>query len=148
MKQAIDLLEKRGGIYSSRPRNIMAYVVSRDFDERFFIVHIRGEILSGNMRGLDMPYGPRWRNWRSVSPSLCQWHVDQLPPGNWLFCYIAHADWDEYGSLPNVQGLTKHRIQHSSSGSTWRTGSVQVRWPLSSVRTIWIPCSHPLIAFT
>jgi len=29
MKQAVDLLEKRGGIYSSRPRNIMACVVSQ-----------------------------------------------------------------------------------------------------------------------
>ncbi|KAF8163799.1 cytochrome P450 [Crassisporium funariophilum] len=46
---ATDLLEKRGSIYSSRPRNIMA-----------------GEILSGGMRGLAMPYGTRWRNWRSL----------------------------------------------------------------------------------
>ncbi|KAF9481944.1 cytochrome P450 [Pholiota conissans] len=49
IKAATDLLEKRGRIYSSRPRNIMA-----------------GEILSGGMRGLGMPYGSRWRNWRSL----------------------------------------------------------------------------------
>ncbi|KAF9549833.1 cytochrome P450 [Agrocybe pediades] len=42
-----DLLDKKGSIYSSRPRNIMA-----------------GELLSGNMRGLGMPYGQRWRNYR------------------------------------------------------------------------------------
>ncbi|KJA17919.1 hypothetical protein HYPSUDRAFT_169845 [Hypholoma sublateritium FD-334 SS-4] len=49
IKAATDLLEKRGSIYSSRPRNIMA-----------------GEILSGGMRGLGMPYGARWRSWRSL----------------------------------------------------------------------------------
>jgi len=27
----------------------------------------RGELLSGGMRGVGMPYGPRWRNWRAVS---------------------------------------------------------------------------------
>ncbi|KAF8662701.1 hypothetical protein AX16_001143 [Volvariella volvacea WC 439] len=49
VRVATDLLEKRGGIYSSRPRSIMA-----------------GEILSGGMRGIGMPYGQRWRNWRSL----------------------------------------------------------------------------------
>ncbi|TFK18867.1 cytochrome P450 [Coprinopsis marcescibilis] len=44
-----DLLEKKGNIYSSRPRFIVA-----------------GEILCRNMRGLGMPYGQRWRNWRSL----------------------------------------------------------------------------------
>ncbi|KAF6750546.1 cytochrome P450 [Ephemerocybe angulata] len=46
---ATELLEKRGGIYSSRPK---AYVV--------------GDILTRNMRGLGMPYGQRWRNWRAL----------------------------------------------------------------------------------
>lgn len=50
IQAATDLLEKKGSIYSSRPRNIVA-----------------GEILCRNMRGLGMPYGQRWRNWRSVS---------------------------------------------------------------------------------
>ncbi|KAF8061631.1 cytochrome P450 [Lyophyllum atratum] len=49
---ASDLLEKRSDIYSSRPRNIMA-----------------NEILSGGMRGIGMPYGPRWRRWRSTVES-------------------------------------------------------------------------------
>ncbi|CAA7271157.1 unnamed protein product [Cyclocybe aegerita] len=49
IKAATDLLDKRGSIYSSRPRNIMA-----------------GELLSGGMRGLGMPYGTRWRNWRAL----------------------------------------------------------------------------------
>ncbi|KAK7044096.1 hypothetical protein VNI00_007812 [Paramarasmius palmivorus] len=49
---AWDLLEKRGDIYSSRPRNIMA-----------------NEILSGGMRGIGMPYGPRWRKWRTLQQS-------------------------------------------------------------------------------
>ncbi|KAJ3516999.1 hypothetical protein NLJ89_g781 [Agrocybe chaxingu] len=47
IKAAIDLLEKRGNIYSSRPRHIVG-----------------GEIYSGGMRGIGMPYGQRWRNWR------------------------------------------------------------------------------------
>ncbi|KXN84134.1 Fumitremorgin C synthase [Leucoagaricus sp. SymC.cos] len=49
LKAATDILEKRGNIYSSRPRNIMG-----------------GELLSGGMRGVGMPYGPRWRNWRAL----------------------------------------------------------------------------------
>ncbi|KDR69262.1 hypothetical protein GALMADRAFT_256096 [Galerina marginata CBS 339.88] len=49
IKAATDLLDKRGSIYSSRPRNIMA-----------------SELMSGGMRGLSMPYGQRWRNWRSL----------------------------------------------------------------------------------
>ncbi|KAF4615654.1 hypothetical protein D9613_012488 [Agrocybe pediades] len=48
-KAATDLLEKRGGTYSNRPRNIMG-----------------GELLAGNMRGVVMPYGKRWRNWRAL----------------------------------------------------------------------------------
>ncbi|TFK72866.1 cytochrome P450 [Pluteus cervinus] len=49
LKASLDLLEKRGGIYSDRPRNIVG-----------------GEILSGGMRGSVMPYGQRWRNWRAL----------------------------------------------------------------------------------
>ncbi|KAF8875598.1 cytochrome P450 [Gymnopilus junonius] len=49
VKAATDLLDKRGSIYSSRPRNIMA-----------------SELMSGGMRGLTMPYGNRWRGWRSL----------------------------------------------------------------------------------
>ncbi|PPQ91359.1 hypothetical protein CVT25_004126 [Psilocybe cyanescens] len=49
LKVATELLEKRGSIYSSRPRSILA-----------------SEILSGGMRGVGMPYGTRWRNWRSL----------------------------------------------------------------------------------
>ncbi|PAV17646.1 cytochrome P450 [Pyrrhoderma noxium] len=47
IESAYELLEKRGEIYSSRPRNIMGQ-----------------EILSGNMRGIGMAYGPRYRQWR------------------------------------------------------------------------------------
>ncbi|KAK3689256.1 cytochrome P450 [Podospora appendiculata] len=46
---AWDLLEKRGAIYSSRPRFIMG-----------------GELLSGGLRGLMAPYGPFWRRWRKL----------------------------------------------------------------------------------
>ncbi|KAJ3559622.1 hypothetical protein NM688_g227 [Phlebia brevispora] len=46
---AWDLLEKRGEIYSSRPRQIMAH-----------------EILSNGMRGISSPYGKYWRAWRKV----------------------------------------------------------------------------------
>ncbi|TFK34081.1 cytochrome P450 [Crucibulum laeve] len=49
LKAATDLLDKRGNIYSSRPRNIVA-----------------GDIYSGGMRGISMPYGKPWRNWRSL----------------------------------------------------------------------------------
>ncbi|GAB1318353.1 hypothetical protein MFIFM68171_08563 [Madurella fahalii] len=46
---AWDLLEKRGAIYSSRPRFIMG-----------------GELLSGGMRGLMAPYSNFWRRWRKL----------------------------------------------------------------------------------
>ncbi|RKU43469.1 hypothetical protein DL546_001781 [Coniochaeta pulveracea] len=48
-KAAWDLLEKRGAIYSSRPRFIMG-----------------GELLSNGMRGLMAPYGAFWRRWRKT----------------------------------------------------------------------------------
>ncbi|AEO67375.1 uncharacterized protein THITE_2116283 [Thermothielavioides terrestris NRRL 8126] len=46
---AWDLLEKRGAIYSSRPRFIMG-----------------GELLSNGMRGLMAPYSAFWRRWRKL----------------------------------------------------------------------------------
>lgn len=46
---AWDLLEKRGSIYSSRPRFIMG-----------------GELLSAGMRGLMAPYNDFWRRWRKL----------------------------------------------------------------------------------
>jgi cytochrome P450 len=46
---AWDLLEKRGAIYSSRPRFIMG-----------------GELLSNGMRGLMAPYSNFWRRWRKL----------------------------------------------------------------------------------
>ncbi|KAK4142201.1 cytochrome P450 [Dichotomopilus funicola] len=46
---AWDLLEKRGAIYSSRPRFIMG-----------------GELLSNNLRGLMAPYSAFWRRWRKL----------------------------------------------------------------------------------
>ncbi|KAH7363238.1 cytochrome P450 [Plectosphaerella cucumerina] len=46
---AWDLLEKRGAIFSSRPRFIMG-----------------GELLSGGLRGLMAPYAPFWRRWRKL----------------------------------------------------------------------------------
>ncbi|KAL2020641.1 hypothetical protein VTK56DRAFT_8131 [Thermocarpiscus australiensis] len=46
---AWDLLERRGAIYSSRPRFIMG-----------------GELLSGGMRGLMAPYSAFWRRWRKL----------------------------------------------------------------------------------
>ncbi|EIM81953.1 cytochrome P450 [Stereum hirsutum FP-91666 SS1] len=46
-KVAWDLLEKRGEIYSSRPRNIMGQ-----------------EIMSRDNWGLGMAYGDKWRRWR------------------------------------------------------------------------------------
>ncbi|KAK4448787.1 cytochrome P450 [Podospora aff. communis PSN243] len=46
---AWDLLEKRGSIYSSRPRFIMG-----------------GELLSDGMRGLMAPYSNFWRRWRKL----------------------------------------------------------------------------------
>ncbi|KAF7330210.1 Cytochrome P450 [Mycena venus] len=46
---AHDLLDKRGEIYSGRPRQIVGH-----------------EILSGGMRGVGMSYGPRYRRWKSL----------------------------------------------------------------------------------
>ncbi|KAJ3552876.1 hypothetical protein NM688_g3920 [Phlebia brevispora] len=48
-KVAWDLLEKRGEIYSNRPRLIMAH-----------------DILSGKMRGVSMSYGKQWKTWRKI----------------------------------------------------------------------------------
>ncbi|KAI0055361.1 cytochrome P450 [Artomyces pyxidatus] len=49
LKATTDLLDRRGDIYSSRPRLIVAH-----------------EILSGGMRGTTMPYGDKWRKWRKI----------------------------------------------------------------------------------
>ncbi|KAH8107503.1 cytochrome P450 [Phellopilus nigrolimitatus] len=46
---AYELLDKRGEIYSSRPQSIMGQL-----------------ILSGDMRGLTMQYGERWKRWRKL----------------------------------------------------------------------------------
>ncbi|KAJ7224125.1 cytochrome P450 [Mycena pura] len=46
---AHDLLEKKGEIYSGRPRNIIGH-----------------EILSGGMRGMGTSYGPQYRRWKSL----------------------------------------------------------------------------------
>ncbi|EJF60063.1 cytochrome P450, partial [Dichomitus squalens LYAD-421 SS1] len=46
---AWDLLQKRGEIYSSRPRLIIAH-----------------ELLSRGLRGLTMPYTKQWRTWRKI----------------------------------------------------------------------------------
>ncbi|KAK8136064.1 hypothetical protein PG984_004004 [Apiospora sp. TS-2023a] len=48
-RAAWDLLERRGAIYSSRPRFVVG-----------------GELLSGGMRGLMAPYGDFWRRWRKL----------------------------------------------------------------------------------
>ncbi|KAF8881871.1 cytochrome P450 [Infundibulicybe gibba] len=52
-KAAWDLLEKKGDIYSSRPRSITGQ-----------------EILSQNLRGLGMQYGESWRRWRKEQHSV------------------------------------------------------------------------------
>ncbi|KAJ7895083.1 cytochrome P450 [Mycena leptocephala] len=46
---AHDLLDKKGEIYSGRPRQIVGH-----------------EILSGGMRGIGMSYGPHYRRWKSL----------------------------------------------------------------------------------
>ena len=68
-KAAWDLLDKRGDIYSSRPRNIMGYAVRYVFYQRCskLTIQCRQEILSRHNWGLGMPYGERWRRWRKVS---------------------------------------------------------------------------------
>ncbi|KAK7934811.1 cytochrome P450 [Apiospora marii] len=48
-RAAWDLLERRGSIYSSRPRFVVG-----------------GELLSGGLRGLMAPYGGFWRRWRRL----------------------------------------------------------------------------------
>lgn len=49
IKATSDLLDKRGDIYSSRPRLVVAH-----------------DILSGGKRGLSAPYGDHWRSWRKL----------------------------------------------------------------------------------
>ncbi|KAF8263089.1 cytochrome P450 [Lactarius quietus] len=49
IKATSDLLDKRGNIYSSRPRLVVAH-----------------EILSESKRGLSAPYGDHWRRWRKL----------------------------------------------------------------------------------
>ncbi|KAI5116386.1 hypothetical protein M0805_006558 [Coniferiporia weirii] len=48
-KDAYEILDKRGDIYSSRPVLVMGQMV-----------------LAGNMRGLAMQYGERWKRWRKL----------------------------------------------------------------------------------
>ncbi|KAK8066754.1 hypothetical protein PG997_013501, partial [Apiospora hydei] len=48
-RTAWDLLERRGAVYSSRPRFVVG-----------------GELLSGGLRGLMAPYGDFWRHWRRL----------------------------------------------------------------------------------
>ncbi|KAI0298398.1 cytochrome P450 [Multifurca ochricompacta] len=49
IKATTDLLDKKGDIYSSRPRLVVAH-----------------DILSGGKRGLSSPYGDHWRRWRKL----------------------------------------------------------------------------------
>ncbi|KAH9077584.1 cytochrome P450 [Lactarius deliciosus] len=49
IKATSDLLDKKGDIYSSRPRLVVAH-----------------DILSGGKRGLSAPYGNHWRRWRKL----------------------------------------------------------------------------------
>ncbi|KAH9048920.1 cytochrome P450, partial [Lactarius hengduanensis] len=49
IKATSDLLDKKGDIYSSRPRLVVAH-----------------DILSGGKRGLSAPYGDHWRKWRKL----------------------------------------------------------------------------------
>ncbi|KAH8990855.1 cytochrome P450 [Lactarius akahatsu] len=49
IKATSDLLDKKGDIYSSRPRLVVAH-----------------DILSGGKRGLSAPYGDHWRRWRKL----------------------------------------------------------------------------------
>ena len=69
---AWDLLEKRGEIYSSRPRSIMGYVPVRphvrtiDYLSQICGFDCRHEILSRKMWGLGMAYNDKWRKWRKV----------------------------------------------------------------------------------
>ncbi|THH06476.1 hypothetical protein EW145_g4057 [Phellinidium pouzarii] len=48
-RDASELLDRRGEIYSSRPRSVIGQ-----------------QILTGNMRGLTMEYGDRWKRWRKL----------------------------------------------------------------------------------
>ncbi|KAK7966338.1 uncharacterized protein PG986_000615 [Apiospora aurea] len=48
-RAAWDLLERRGAVYSSRPRFVVG-----------------GELLSGGLRGFMAPYGDFWRRWRRL----------------------------------------------------------------------------------
>ncbi|KAF7941471.1 hypothetical protein EAE99_001108 [Botrytis elliptica] len=51
MEAAVDILEKAGETFSSRPHFIM------------------GEFLFSRLRGFSMTYGPKWRNWRTLQNS-------------------------------------------------------------------------------
>lgn len=51
MEAAVDVLEKAGETFSSRPHFIM------------------GEFLFSRLRGFSMTYGPKWRNWRTLQNS-------------------------------------------------------------------------------
>ncbi|KAK1227676.1 hypothetical protein PQX77_009301 [Marasmius sp. AFHP31] len=52
VEAATDLLEKRGDIYSSRPPNKLV-----------------NDVYTHGMRGIGMPYGQKWRRWRTLQQS-------------------------------------------------------------------------------
>ena len=65
-----ELLEKRGEIYSSRPRFVASYVIRLSMS--ILLTYYRNEILSEGKRGLSAPYGEYWRKWRKVSSIFAQ----------------------------------------------------------------------------
>lgn len=75
---AWDLLEKRSEIYSSRPRFIVAYVSLILL--LFLCLKLNsGEILSGNRRGVMLPYGEGWRRWRKVRDKYLPMYLPTYP---------------------------------------------------------------------
>ncbi|KAF7798027.1 hypothetical protein EIP86_009239 [Pleurotus ostreatoroseus] len=82
-KAAWDLLEKRGEIYSSRPRNIMGQ-----------------EILSRDNWGLGMAYGEKWRRWRKAQDEL-----------DAVVGQTRMPTFDDESSLPYVNAMIKESLR-------------------------------------
>jgi hypothetical protein len=102
-----DLLEKRGEVYSSRPRFVVASVA---WHVSFFVdplTYSRHEILSSAKRGVTSPYGDYWRRWRKVKFMINL--ENRLIISTRMLCLFgiasAHSDeWEGCAVLPRTTG--------------------------------------------
>lgn len=90
----------------------------------------RNEILSGGLRGIGMPYGPRWRRWRSVgahvSESICAAQAVPL---------LASAVCAQYSSFSAVPAPSRDRVSYPFEPLSRGTGSGGTPTSFETVRS-------------